>query len=70
MVFRVVICDGDMFPSIFQQTQHIGQHRVPGGSRAALDQERVYMKTLHLATDLCSTLHKQEDLILAVRKFL
>ena len=52
---------------------HIQQrilHQVPGGGSAALDWEGGYWQILHLAIGLWTITHKQENPVLAVRKFL
>ena len=45
-------------------------HQVHGRGSAVQDQESGCWKTQHLATGLCSMSHKQEDPVLAIRKFL
>ena len=72
-VFGVVTSDANIpHPFILPHGLRLnirGLHQVSGRISSALDQEVDYLKTLYLTTRLCAITHKQEILILAVRKF-
>ena len=63
-------CYASIHLPIRPQSQHGGLYQVPGGCSTDLDWESGYWKTLHLATGLCTMPHMQENLELAMRKFL
>ena len=54
---------------LWPHNQRRGLYEVPAGGDAALDREVGRWKTLHLVTGLCAMPHKQENPVLAARKF-
>ena len=74
MVYRVVTSDWKHYASIhlptWPHTQHGDLQQVAGGSSAILDRKGSWWKTLCLAIGLCALSRKQENIELAVRKYL
>ena len=56
--------------SSHMDTTYEGLHQVLRGGRALLNREGGSKKTQHLPIGFCTMLHKQENLVLVIRKFL